>query len=157
MKKLISFVLCMVMLLSVLSFPIFDEKAFAENPNLEGNAPINLGSDFYAHIKHKASGLYVTDKNSNVCVSSPVFDKSQTWHFMRQDNGAYIIATDISAHVMDVTNENYSDGTNIQMYRNDGGKAQQFFLYYIGGNFYFKSVGEKTLDVDAATKNVQLY
>ncbi len=143
--------------MSLLSFPVFDRKAVAENLNLEGHSPIDLGKDFYAHIKHKASGLYITDKNSNVCASQGVFDKTQTWHFMRQDNGAYIMATDVSSHVMDVAGANFSDGTNVQMYQNNGGASQQFFLYYIEGNFYFKSVGDRTLDVDATTKNVQIY
>ncbi len=128
------------------------------NKKLEGYDPVDMGADFYAHIRQTATGLYVTDKDYNVSVSEGVFDASQTWHFIRQGNGSYVISTDSSAMCWDVDNANYSDGTNIKMFNQNGNAAQNFFIYYIAGNFYFKTLkDDKTVDVDANTKNIQIW
>jgi hypothetical protein len=127
------------------------------NRQLDGSEPIDMGSDFYAHIRHTSSGLYLTDRDYNVSAQPGVFDGSQTWHFVRQGNGSYTISSNGDYH-MDVAAADYNDGVNIQMYPGNGSAAQTFFVYYIHGNYYLKTVPEdKVLDVDAGTKNLQLF
>ncbi len=129
-----------------------------EKRQLDGVDPIDIGSDFYAHIRHPASGLYLTDRDYNVSAQPGVFDPSQTWHFVRQSNGSYSIGIDGSGCYMDVAGADYSDGTNIHMYQGNGSNAQNFFIYFIHGNYYFKTVPEdKCLDVDFASNNLQLW
>ena len=110
------------------------------DPKLEGYNPFDYGAEFHAYIKQAATNLYVTDSNYNVCVADPIFDKSQHWHFIRQSNGAYVIKNDVSGYVMDVYGNYSSDGTNIGMHQSNGGNNQQFFIYHIDGNFYFRTV-----------------
>jgi hypothetical protein len=128
------------------------------NKQLEGRDPVDIGGNFYAHVRQSATGLYLTDREYNACVSEGVFDASQTWHFVRQDNGSYSIGIDGSGHYLDIAGGVYEDGTNIQMYPGNGSNAQKFFIYYIDGNYYFKALkNDKTVDVDSASGNVQLY
>ncbi len=125
---------------------------------LEGHEPVNLGGNFYAHIRQTATGLYLTDKDYNAFVSEGKFDNSQIWHFVRTPDGAYTIEVRLGGYCLDVTGANYNNGTNVQIYQNNSSYAQRFYIYYIDGNYYFKTArGDKTLDVDASTKNLQLW
>ncbi len=125
---------------------------------LEGHEPINIGGSFYAHIRQTATGLYLTNKNYNAFASNGTFDSSQVWHFIRTPEGAYTIEVQSGGYALDVVGANYNNGTNVQIYEKNNSYAQRFFIYYIDGNYYFKTArGDKTLDIDAKTKNLQIW
>ncbi len=126
--------------------------------SLEGHSPINLGNDFYAYVKQASTGLYLTNSNNNVCVSAGVDNGTQKWRFVRQTNGAYSLSTDGTTYWMNVANEKYENGNNINSTVGNGSYAQKFYVYYINGYFYLKSMYDnRMIDVDTATGNVQLF
>ncbi len=125
---------------------------------LDGCGAVNLGDSFYANIRQKATGLYLTDRDYNVFAAEATNGADQLWRFTRNTNGSYTIGIEASGCNMDVAGGNYNNGTNIQTYPGNNSLAQKFFIYYISGNFYFKCTASDLLfDVDAATKNLQLF
>jgi hypothetical protein len=126
---------------------------------LEGRYNINMGDDFYAYIRQPSTNLYFTnDNNNNVCVSDGKFDDTQLWHFKRLGTGAYNIINVATGRYMDVYGNYITDGTNIQTHDGISNVAKQFFIYFIDGNFYFKTANtNRVLDVDSATRNVQIF
>ncbi len=125
---------------------------------LEGYSPIDLGNNFFAHIRQSKTGLYITDTNYSLFASNGTFDVSQIWNFSRCSDGSYIISNSSSGYVWDVASGLFIDGRGVGMYQPNGSDAQRFFIYYIEGNFYFRcATAYKTLDVDGGSKNLQLY
>ncbi len=128
------------------------------NLELEGHTPINLGENFAAHIRHSATGLYLTDSDYNVSLQSGVFNNSQTFNFVRQNDGSYTIGNYASGCCFEVDGGKYENGTNVRMSGNNGSGAQKFYIYYIDCNFYIRTAfDDKLLDVNAADGNVQIY
>ena len=127
--------------------------------SLDGHEPIDLGKDFYAYVRQPSTGRYMTHKNGNVYVRQGIDDNAnQLWHFIRQENGSYSIGLDGTTLWMDVTNENYSDGTNIRMYQGNGSYSQKFFIYYINGRFVLRAMyNNKVVDVENGGDNVHLW
>ena len=126
---------------------------------LDGHEPIDLGKDFYAYVRQPSTGRYMTHKNGNVYVRHGLDDiGNQMWHFVRQENGSYSIGLDGTTLWMDVTGENYSDGTNIRMYQGNGSYSQKFFIYYINGRFTLRAMyNSKVVDVENGGDNVHLW
>ena len=127
---------------------------------LDGHEPIDLGDDFYAYVKHTYSGCYLTNSGGNVCVKNGIDDNAnQLFRFVRQaENGSYSIGLPSTGQWMDVTNENYTDFSNIRMYTGNGSYSQKFYIYYINGRFVFRAMfNDKTLAVDGSNGNVCLY
>jgi len=59
--------------------------------------PYGLADEFYAQLRCQGTNLYVTNQSGNVAGAAATADDSQIWKFMRQSNGAYILAiTDAS-------------------------------------------------------------
>ena len=126
---------------------------------LDGYEPVDLGKDFYAYVKQTATGRYWTHKNGNLYVREGLDDNgAQMFRFVRQASGAYSVGLIDNSLWMDVTNSDYSNGTNIRMYTGNGSDAQKFYIYYIGGRFVFRTMyNSRVVDVDASSSNIQLW
>ena len=129
------------------------------NTSLDGQEPIDLGKDFYAYVKQPSTGRYWTHKNGNLYVREGLDDiGAQMFRFVRQENGSYSIGLMDSSLWMDVTNENYTNGTNIRMYGGNGSYGQKFFIYYINGRFVFRAMyNDKVVDAENGGDNIHLW
>jgi hypothetical protein len=127
-----------------------------------------MGNDFVAHIRHKATGKYITDVNDNLEIADGTFGSSrenfyangtQAFHFIyNEDDGTYSILNDAKGKWFDVSGGIYEDGTNMWLYQGNGLDTQRFYVYYINNNFYFRcKASTKVFDVAADTGNLALW
>ncbi len=109
---------------------------YTEVPNVPAAADFNEGAAY--RIKNVNSGLYmqVTDAmaENGTNVQQWGTDNSSVhdiWKFYSAGNGYYYIVSAIgdgATYVLDVAEKNTADGTNIDIYKYNGGKNQQFML-----------------------------
>lgn len=128
----------------------------------------NIGNDFYAYIQCELGGFRLENRNGNVqTATANDNDLRQKWHFIWDGNkNAYKIINTYDGRCMDVWNADYSVGTNIQVYMDNGNDAQRLKLVSIGRDSekIFKLApiwGDWRLDVAGAVSapgtNIQLY
>ncbi len=125
---------------------------------LDGNSYVDMGSDFYAKVRHSASGKYLTDVGNDVQAADATGTNTQVWHFMKQANGSYLIGNVSTSKFWDVKDSSYTDGTDLITNSITYEDNQKFFIYYNNTKFHFMPVGgDKTVDVSASTYNAQIY
>ena len=127
-----------------------------------GMHPADLGSDFFAYIKHQSDGLYVTNQNNNVSAEAYTGSYKQLWRFQRLDNGAYTLLNAYDNSYMDVYGAYTEGGSNVYTYLGDylNISNQQFYVYNMYNAYYLLPVhgnGSIALDVSSSTHNVEVY
>lgn len=102
--------------------------------------PQNLGSDFYAKVKHRISDIYLTNQNKGIFGHEMTGAQNQIWHFKRQLNGSYSIQSawdDSFVQVQDAMDAN--DIRLISQSNFTGANHQCFFIYAMdNGGYCFK-------------------
>lgn len=98
----------------------------------------NLGTDFYASILKADTGVYLHASNHNVQLADPnnLNDLSHIWHFVRKDDGSYLIVNCEDSSALTVANKGTSAGTNIETLMNLDYDSQRWFIYLNGDNQY---------------------
>lgn len=120
--------------------PTFTNKRFdIIKMDLDGNMPISIGGDFYAHIVCEDGGCYLSNIEGNVGGANPIGTKNQIWHFKWLNDGSYSITSYYDGLSMDVADAKTDNATNIQMMPYIGNTAQKFWLYSINGAYYLRS------------------
>ena len=110
---------------------------------------VDLGTDFYATINHVKNNYAVSYDSTGYLelVENRMNDKTR-WHFMRQDDGSYIIFLGVSAQGMDITNGNAYTGAGIGISNINYSSGQKWYIYEENGAYVFKSqLGDFVLDV----------
>ena len=102
--------------------------------------PQDLGSDFYAKIKHRSSDVYLTNQNNGIFGHEMTGAQNQIWHFKRQSNGSYSIQSvwdDSYVQVQDALDIN--DTRLISQSNFTKANHQCFFIYVMdSGGYCFK-------------------
>lgn len=136
---------------------------YPENNISNGVSPVDLGTDFYATINHVKNNYAISYDSDGYLelVENSVNDKTR-WHFMRQNDGSYIIYLNVSEMVFDVTNANASLGASVGISNVNYGTAQKWYIYEEDGAYVFKSqLGNFALDVKypygSLGDNIQLW
>lgn len=125
---------------------------------LEGNDPVDMGKDFYARVKHTASGKYVADVGGSVYATDLSGGNEQVWHFMRQSSGAYLVGNSGTSKFWEIKGASYKDGTPLVTNSATFENNQMFYIYYLNNNFHFMPAGgDKVVDVNASNFITQIY
>ena len=123
--------------------------------------PVDMGSEFYATIKHQSTGMYLTNQQNNVAGEKRDGTKRQLWRFERLSNGAYKIQSVLDNYVLDVYGAYDDNDVNIYTYAEYvGGSNQQFYIYNAYGACYIRPVhsANKMLDMSLSDNhNVSLW
>ncbi len=129
-----------------------------ENQNsLEGYCHIDLGTEFYASIKHTNTGLFATEENGYLAMKEEFNNNSSIFRFVKQNDGSYSIFSYFANNAWDVDEAIYIDERSVGMYPSNGTEAQKFFIYYINQNFYISPVASDTvLCLDKSERNICL-
>ena len=109
----------------------------------------NIGDDFYAYISNTSLGKYLTNEGINVAVHRQTGNADQVWHFQRQSDNSYKITSCLNGKNLDVYNAGTLEGTNLQVYWDNGNKAQRWYICGEPGAYYFRTLCGKTV-VDIA-------
>lgn len=128
-KKALCFVSCMALTLtSFVTTPVITTQAAATTPT--------SGNIYY--IKNKNSGLYLQVENdsssagANVIQATGTGSTGQRWILEQNSSTGYYRlhpATDMTGGIsLDVANGSSANGTNIQIYTNNGQSAQNFAI-----------------------------
>ena len=130
----------------------------------ESYTPADLGTEFYAKIgTSNASDKFLSLSNANVVLYSGSKAPAQTWRFIKQENGSYIIMNQKTGKVLDVNNASGTSGTNVQTYNSNNSTAQKWFIYDNKGKYVLRPAcaTDCVLDIDGAKTsdgaNVQIY
>ncbi len=132
--KLLSVFMCVVYLIAGLPATELVTHAAAVTPT--------SGNIYY--IKNKNSGMYLTVENDsasngvNVIQATGTGSLGQRWIPELCSDGTYRLhpATDLAGGIsLDVANGSTEDGTNIQIWENNGEAAQQFGLVKSGDGY----------------------
>lgn len=103
--------------------------------------PVDLGSDFYAVIRHIDSGKLVDAESisnlANIHLTTEIFNESQIWHFVRQSDGYYKILQ--GEYLMELAGGNIADDTNIRLYRENDNAAQHWYIHKDGEGYHLTS------------------
>ncbi|MDD6646130.1 MAG: RICIN domain-containing protein, partial [Oscillospiraceae bacterium] len=140
--------------------------------DVNNNLPTDIGQEFYAMIKNKSSGNYLTVADSisehaqNVNGEKYNNSYSQIWKFIKDNDGSYYIQNIANEWYLDVEAgnnlENLSaqpNGTNIQTYYEYNGTTnQKFYVYNIFDSYYIKPAGtQKMVDMGSTTNLVAIW
>ena len=107
----------------------------------------NLGDDFYAYIKHSASGYGISNVNGNVELGDYP-DTSSLWHFVRNSDNSYQIFSAVDNNAMDVQENLTANYTNIQTYAPNTSSAQKWYIKAVGSGYSLISASSrKALDI----------
>ena len=113
---------------------------------------VDIGTDFYAYIVHKNTGMYLTNQNTNVAGETPTGNSNQIWKFIRQSNGAYALQSNSNGYFMDVSGEYDADNANVYTWYEYTGKAnQQFYIYDKYGSYSFRPANSSTRRLDMSS------
>ena len=124
---------------------------------------VDFGTDFHAYIIHTATGRYLTsESDGNVTTHSASNSKNQIWKFQKLGNGAYKIIAAKDNKCLDVQNAGKGNGTNVCAANDNGGEAQQWYIYGEGQALALRAIcTECVLDVDKGSNaegtNVQMW
>jgi hypothetical protein len=118
--------------------------------------PVNIGDDVYGAFLKNDGWATLGNVDGNVEIVKGVGDSSEIWHFVRQDDGSYVIYNCKDNKVLDVTNADTTRGTNVQMCSRNGNDAQKWYIYGPwSGEYIFKTkLCGKVLDVSNNSSEV---
>ncbi len=124
---------------------------------LDGQDPVDMGKDFYARIANESIGKYFTDKNNEVWAENLTGNADQTWHFMRQGDGSYLIGNSATSKFLQVKDGVYKDGSRLVTGTMEYEDYQKFYVYYMYNNFYLMPAGkDMTVDIDCTLFHTQI-
>lgn len=105
----------------------------------------DAGGDFRARISYLNSCLQVPNASGDgaagveTCSAVNAGDPRQTWHFVRQSDGAYRISSDYSGGYLDVEDSAAADGAKVcTRPRDDGAVTQRWYLVHSLGDSTFR-------------------
>ena len=127
-----------------------------------GTHPADLGSVFWAYIRHQSKNVYLTNQKNNIGGEAFTGASTQVWRFNRQSNGAYSISSAYDNSCMDVLGVSLDDGANVYAYTGgyEGNANQEFYIYQMYDAYYLSPAhtnGTKMLDMNLTTCNLEMW
>lgn len=106
--------------------------------------PANLGDNFYAAIFHVDSGKAITYDNDEsvgyVRLRIELGSAKQVWRFVRQADGAYVIASTVNNKLLEMTAGDTTNGVQVSVGSEDwGGYYQRWYIYEYDDGYIIKS------------------
>ena len=131
-------------------------------PSVDAALPVNLGTGFYAYIRHQTKDVYLTNQSHNIAGEAFTGDKGQIWRFDRHADGSYVIWSAADNSCMDVLGVSTEDGANVYAYGGgyEGLSNQRFFIYKLYGAYCLSPVhanGKSMLDMSESTYNLEVW
>jgi len=112
----------------------------AEVPGVINPQYTDLGDNFYATINHVTNGHAIgIDKTGLLELVDKKVTEKNRWHFMRQNDGSYMIYLNVGSQVMDVQNAGTIDGTRVGLSNANYGTAQKWYICKKDNTYYFKT------------------
>ncbi len=127
------------------------------NAYFDAVGPLNQPM-FYTTLKFN-NGYISVDSANNVCIKP----HGHYWQFWPQNDGTYVIMSAQTGKVLDLFEATVADGSNIQVYDENGTLAQHWYVYMRLGKVTLVSALNKKFAVDvysgsdAENTNVHLY
>ena len=132
-----------------------------------GGMSLDLGSDFYALINYQPGWKTIgQDDSGNVelIYESPDTIDRVLWHFVRNSDGSYTIASMLNGFVLDVENASSADRANVQCVNANGSDAQKWYISWNTQNesYYLRAAcTSKVMDLDngdiSEGNNIHMY
>jgi hypothetical protein len=126
--------------------------------------PVNLGNEFYAKIAtSNAANKNLSLSDSNVILYEKSKAAAQTWRFVRQNDGSYVIINQKTGECLAVEGGSSASGTNVRIEKANSSANQKWFIYSKNGYYMFRPACSTNcvLDVYAASTadlaNLQIY
>ena len=134
------------------------------NP-FEDSKPVDLGSEFYAKLTLSyAADVNLSLSNNNVVINKDSKAAAQTWRFVKQSDGSYILINQKTGTALSVNGNGSASSSNVQVDKNTAASGQKWFIYDVGNGYYTLRPAcstECVLDVYAAAtadgSNVHIY
>ncbi len=126
----------------------------------------NLGDDFYAVILNTDNWTPISeiDGANNIYLQTETGSPKQTWRFIRQSDGAYVIQSCNDGKVLEMSDPNNRKNNNpIYAITDDfwGGAYQQWYLIPQGNGYIFLSKHyqqeEWAMDYNSSNNAIQIY
>ncbi len=135
---------------------------FTVRESLNGDRPADIGSDFYAYLRHQSTGRCMTNRSGDILGEEATGGPEQVWKFIRGENGTYVIESALDGGCVDVLSSGREDGTRVYVYSGGyvGGANQRFYIYNIHGAYYLTPEhisGSKMLDMGLDTFRMELW
>lgn len=133
---------------------------------------VNLGDIFYAKIKNKYTGSFITMGNKlsdaayNAIGKEDNGTSEQVWCFIRLNDGSYKILNTLNSWTLDVEAGNninnlylQPNGTNVQVYsKYNSTSNQKFFIYNIFDSYYIRPAGtDKVIDLSLSDNAIAIW
>ena len=124
----------------------------------------NLGNEFYAKIgTSNAAGKNLSLNDNNVILFSNSNAAAQTWRFVRQSDGSYIIINQKTGYALSVAGNSKSSGANVEIAKNTSASGQKWFICSTSGGYTLRPAcaSNCVLDIYAGSTedyaNAQIY
>ncbi len=144
----------------------FSELIITDEPelNIYDKESADLGDNFYATIDLSyTDNAIAANIGHNIVASDKTTSVNQIWHFVRQDDGAYVIKSLGMGTAMEVSYASPDQGANVSLYRAHGGENQRWYLVEHEGGYILRSkcADDRVVDVFAGSTdndaNVHMY
>ena len=144
----------------------FSEFIMADEPelNIYDKESSDLGDDFYATIDLSYTDNAITANiGDNIVASDKTTSANQIWHFVRHDDGAYVITSVGMGTAMEVSYASPDQGANVSQYKMHGSDNQKWYLVEYDGGYVIRSKcsDDRVLDVYAGSTdndaNIHMY
>ncbi len=129
------------------SIPKVDTKWYS------GKNTVDIGNIWYGYIIYNKDWKPLTNDGGNVSFRSGKGAYNQLWRFTKNTDGSYKITSLADGQVLDVVNGSSEKGTNICVWGDNNGSAnQKWFIYGSSGNHYLRSAcTDCVLDLSSGT------
>ncbi|MGN0502020.1 MAG: RICIN domain-containing protein, partial [Ruminococcus sp.] len=132
-----------------------DTNVYLEQPlSIYNYGIVDIGTEFYAKIVNVNANkdVAINFADDNVLIYDKMDNLDHIWRFERNADGSYKITNMHNGKCLDVNGAANADGTNVQIWENNGGSAQKWFIYNVGGRYALKAAcSDRVLDVNGAS------
>lgn len=137
-------------------YMLLDKKSTTKNYEFKYNST----TDSYS-IRSVLLNKYLTSSNANVVLADKKDDCSQKWIISKNDDESYKIMNACDNKVLDVSGGLVANGTNVQLWRDNGSSAQKWTMStyievneieannYLSGTYKIASALNSNLVIDA--------
>ena len=144
-------------------------QLYSANSTIAQKFIFRANSDNYYTIENMKSGKVLTVDGENViqaaATEAGATDGTQLWQVAKLASGNYSIISKATGNVLDVTDGETTDGTNIGVHANNGTASQQFILKETAkvtatapiedGTYTINSILGKNLSLDVTGRSTQ--
>ena len=135
-----------------------------DSATLFGTEPVNLGNSFYAKIKNRGTGKYITNIENGAAANSLIGKEKdegldQIWKFDLVGEKLYRITSVKDNWVLDVHNGDTETGTPVEVFQTyQGSSNQQFYIFQKYDGYYIMAKHSgKLVDMAQDTSQIAIW